>query len=104
MIAIGDKVVCIDTNWGSRPDKFILPDGLPIKGKVYCVNGIGVSSRGELFLTLIGLRSFYKSPELEKIDQGFLAYHFRKLDDIKKENELINMCKTGNLIKISNTI
>ena len=84
MIAINDKVVCINDRWNTTDYVLVNP---PKKDCVYCVESLRVSQSGKLGLYIVGSKSYGKGADAN-IDMGWNAKAFRKLEDVKMENEL----------------
>lgn len=84
MIAVGDKVVCInDIPTGPYPLNHH-PDGWPEQNTVYVVCGFFVSRKG-LRILIVGKRCLgYQTGR----DLGWFSWRFRKLEDYRNEQEL----------------
>lgn len=89
MINIGDKVVCVDDipKYGSTEYEY--SNDYVKKGEVYNVEGFSVENfndTGEtLCLYLTNKRRYWR---YNGEDTGWPAFRFRKLEDVKMENEL----------------
>lgn len=77
---ISDKVVCVDDkNWRHQHLDIEQPNGLPVKGCVYCVSGM----RNSEAVTLVGLPGIHRPTG---IDIGYMPSRFRLLSEIKAAN------------------
>ncbi len=81
----GDKVVCVDDRWDAVTLK--LYTALPVKDRVYVVREVRLGIRtdcrtGDLSVLLIGLVNPI-SRGRTRLEFGFSADRFRKLDELK---------------------
>jgi hypothetical protein len=84
MIDIGDKVACVDDS--PRPHLIgnTYPNGRIVKGTVYVVEGFITDQFGELALRVIGKPIVGWSGRI----YGWRIFRFRKLEELKMEQEL----------------
>lgn len=78
---IGDKVVCVDDQW-SLYFPYEYQGELPKKNKLYVIDKF-ILIENDIGIQLIGSKAFALNKEV-----GFSITHFRKLEDVKNENEL----------------
>ena len=92
MFNISDKVVCVDDSNQTNPD--IDKIDYVVKDAVYVIRGFDVL--GGLHLT--GMIAGYWIGEVSNsgLEAGWKTCRFRKLEDIKEENRLKNVCKSPN--------
>lgn len=80
----GDKVVCISANPTRWPEDF---KTVPVKGQIYVVRGFDYSPiTGDQGIYLVGIKGPWHP--IFKMERGFYAHHFRKLDEMKEESRL----------------
>lgn len=90
MIAIGDKVVCINDQLNPASLKFFdYPNGFTKKGQIYVVEALEIYNFLDIGPTLsfhlIGLPCFFIPTNIKC---PWMGHSFRKLEDVKMENEL----------------
>lgn len=83
----GDKVVCVDDNFGE--DQEVLPEifnEIPVKGQVYVIREVTTSAATMkpklLLIGIVGKISRWG------VEFGWMAWRFRKLDEMKEEARL----------------
>lgn len=81
-----DKVVCVDDNFhGAITDPaFDFVGPIPKKDSVYTVEKVMQDDEGVKSLRLTGATVFYNATR-GRIETGFRAVRFRKLDEVKQE-------------------
>lgn len=91
---VGDKVVCVDAKF--FPGVAALYTALPAEGRTYVVRdlrlGVALDARypavktGEVSVLLVGIVN-PPSGCRSKLERGFAHWRFRKLDEVRAENE-----------------
>lgn len=84
MIAVNDKVVCIDDVFESGED-WVTPNGNVVQNQTYVVEKLRLNNDGALGLHIVGFPVIWK---FDGDEVGWKAWRFRKLEHVRMENEL----------------
>ena len=83
----GQKIVCINDDWGVPPAGFPAPPSLPQKGSVYHFAGPDPTNDAFLFVEEI---NHWRDPEFGLCGITFDASHFRPLDERATDISVFN--------------